>query len=116
MLLREFNIPSTQIKINPDKLSILMGINENPLPEPYNELIENEIRQLSDYPDLKGGYCLVEIINIDPGKSDFLANEIEFHAGKQVTRYLKNSETLAFFICTAGETINTRSKELMNEG
>ena len=44
----------------------------------YNELIENEIRLLSDYPDLQGGYCLVENINIDPVKPDFLANEIEF--------------------------------------
>lgn len=116
MLLREFRIPSSQIKINPEKLLILMGIKEKPVPEPYNELIEKELRILSDYPELRGGFVLLQNVNIDPDDSIFFANDIHFNAGKQVTRYLKNSEMLAFFVCTAGETISTRSRELMNSG
>jgi hypothetical protein len=116
MHLTEFKIPSSQIRINPQKLLMLMGIQENPAPEPYSELIEKEIEFLSEYPDLQGGYSIVENLSITPGIIIFRANDIPFHVGKQVTRYLKKSEKLAFFICTAGDTISMRSRELMNKG
>ncbi len=95
---------------------MLMGIKDRNLPDPYQEVIENQVAKLTDYPDLQGGYCLVENIDLIPGKGYFLVNGMEFKAGKQVLQYLKHSEILAFFICTAGESISIHSKELMKNG
>lgn len=116
MQLKKINIAPEQININIRKLLVLMGVNEEPAPEPYQELIEEEINRISDYPDLQGGYTIIGDVNVDQNTGTIRAGGRLFQAGPQVTRYLEGSEMMAFFTCTAGEAVSLRSKELMSSG
>lgn len=111
-----FHINPTDIHINPKIISRLMGIETEIIPEPYNEFIETEIREISGYQNIKGGYVISDKIEIDPSGETFVFEGEKFMAGKQVVNYLKKSEQLALFTCTAGEEVSIRSKRLMASG
>ena len=55
-------------------------------------------------------------IDIISPKGVFVYEGTEFGAGKQVVNNLKRSELFALYICTAGEEVSRRSKELMSSG
>ena len=111
----EFRISPEEVKIDPKVIATLMGI-EGPIPEPYDEIIEKEVAEVARYEDISGGYTIIDDIMIDIENNFFLASGIQFNPGKQVIMPLKDAEKLAFFICTAGEQVSIRSKELMNSG
>jgi hypothetical protein len=109
--------------INPEDINIdrrvicgLMGIDPDDIPEPYNEIIRRELDEIENYQNIKGGFKISGNIDIKSPKGIFLYENIEFMAGRQVVNNLKNSELLALFICTAGEEVSRRSKQLMSSG
>lgn len=114
MNITEFVIRPEEIIIDPKMIAGLMRLNPVNIPEPYNEIIEKELNEILNYHDIKGGYIIFENIFLDPVNGLFIAEDVIFNAGKDAVHFLKNSEKLAFFICTAGDPISNRSKELMN--
>jgi len=109
-------IDPEKIVINPDMLARLMGLDPTDIPEPYLSLINQEIENVKNYKNIKGGYKIIDNLRINKGNNLIAINEFSFHVGKQVMRYLSNSEMLAFFVCTAGKEITERSKKQMSDG
>jgi hypothetical protein len=116
MNIKERDIIPGELNINPMMIATLMGIKEEPIPDPYIGMIEEEIIRIGDYNDIKGGYQIFEKVIINTDDNSFLVNGIEFHPGRQVMKYIRDSEYLVFFICTGGNSIGQRSKELMKSG
>ncbi len=116
MKIIEKHISPGDLKINPLMIATLMGIDEKPIPDPYQDMIDKEIELAGKYDDIRGGYKIIDDIELDHEDHIMFANKVRFSPGNQVTKYLKNSEKLAFFICTAGENVSKRSKDLMKEG
>lgn len=113
----------TEISINPGEIEInlkliarLMGLDPENIPEPYGELIQTEILESEKYRNIKGGYIISDNISIDPSAGIFNYGNVEFSAGMEVVGDLTNSDSLALFVCTAGEEVTLRSKELMGSG
>ena len=111
----EIKIPAGELKIDPKTLAMLMGV-EGPTPEPYKGIIDAELEQTANYSDIAGGYRIMEAIELDMDENAFTVKGTAFKPGRQVMTHLRNSEMLAFYICTAGEQVGLRSKELMNSG
>jgi hypothetical protein len=103
------------INIDPGVLCGLMGIDRDDIPEPYGEIIRRELEEKENYLNIRGGFCISGNISIIPPKG-FLFEDKEFLAGRQVINNLKSSELLALFVCTAGEEVSRRSRELMGDG
>ncbi|MFO7923559.1 MAG: vitamin B12 dependent-methionine synthase activation domain-containing protein [Bacteroidales bacterium] len=94
----------------------LMGIDPDDIPEPYGEIIQRELDETENYPNIKGGFRISGNIDIISPKGVFIYEGTEFGAGRQVVNNLKRSESFALYICTAGEEVSRRSKELMGQG
>ena len=109
-------IRPVEIKIDERVLCRLMGIDPDDIPEPYGEIIRRELDEIDNYQNIKGGFNISGNIDIFSPKGIFVIDDKEFRAGRQVVNNLKNSELLALFICTAGEEVTHRSKELMSSG
>ena len=105
-----------EIKIDERVLCGLMGIDPDDIPEPYGEIIRRELDEIDNYQNIKGGFNISGNIDIFSPKGIFVYEDKEFITGRQVANNLKNSELLALFICTAGEEVSHRSKELMSSG
>ncbi|WP_282040042.1 vitamin B12 dependent-methionine synthase activation domain-containing protein [Saccharicrinis aurantiacus] len=82
--------------------------------EMYRDFLNAEIQKLSSAKSIKGGYVFVEAQEAE--KDKIRTNNITFDTGKLITAYLKRSSHYVFFICTAGNEVSSRSKELMNAG
>lgn len=111
-----YKIAPEQIAINPTLLANLMGLDPNNIPEPYLGLINQEIDQAKGYKNIQGGYRIFDKTLVDLYNNVIVVDDIPFHSGKQVVRYLKDSEMLALFVCTAGNEITQRSRNFMAEG
>ena len=105
-----------EINIDTGVICSLMGIDPDPVPEPYGGIIHRELDEIKNYPDIKGGFKVSGNIDVVSPKGVFLFEGMEFGAGTQVTGNLERSEMLAFYICTAGGEVSRRSKELMGQG
>lgn len=116
MKITEYEIDPDEIHIDPKMIADLMRLDTKNIPEPYNEIIRKEIREINNYHDIRGGYVISDSIILNSSEGIFISENVQFQAGKDAVRFLKNSEMLAFYICTAGETISNRSQELMNSG
>ncbi len=104
------------IDIDPAVLCGLMGIDPDDIPEPYSGIIQRELDEIKNYPNIKGGFKISGNIDILSPKGVLSYEGVEFGAGKQVVDNLSNSEMAALYICTAGEEVSRRSKELMGQG
>jgi hypothetical protein len=105
-----------EINIDPRVICGLMGIDPDDIPEPYEGIIRRELYETENYQNIRGGFRISGNIGIKSPKGIFLYENMEFRAGRQVVNNLKHSELLALFICTAGEEVSHRSKELMSSG
>ncbi len=111
-----YNISPEQVVINPASLAKLMGLETNNIPEPYLGLINQEIELIRRYKNIQGGYHIFDKTHIDDHNNVIVIDDILFHPGRHVVRYLKGSQSLALFVCTAGKEISMRSRQLMAEG
>ena len=116
MNLKSYKILPDQIRIDRRILARLLGYSGGNLPEPYPELIEHELGFLSDCDDIPGGYRIFEGVAIDLKNGILNTGDIDFKVGHTIAGFLKGSESLAFFFCTAGRKISERSDQLMKEG
>lgn len=116
MKITEYEIDPGEIQIDPKMIADLMRLDIENIPEPYGEIIRNELEGIKNFDDIKGGYVISENMVLNEAEGIFISENVQFQAGKDAVHFLKNSEMLAFFICTAGETISNRSQELMNTG
>ena len=105
-----------EVNIDPRVICGLMGIDPDDIPEPYSEVIHREIQETVKYRNIKGGFRISNNINIIPRKGVFSFEGTQFLAGRQVVNNLKNSDFFTFYICTAGEEISRRARELMSSG
>ncbi len=109
-------IEPRNINIDPRVICALMGIDPDDIPEPYGEIIQRELDEMENYPNIKGGFRISGNIDIISPKGGFVIEGTEFGAGRQVVNNLKRSELFALYICTAGEEVSRRSRELMGQG
>jgi hypothetical protein len=116
MNINQIHISPSEIQIQPSDIARLMSVETDVIPEPFNEIITGEILEIANYSNIQGGYVLSDKIEIDIAENIFTFENTIFHPGKRVAKYLKNSETLALFVCTAGEEVSKRSRELMDKG
>ncbi len=116
MIILTIAIKPEKVQIKPQLIARLMGIETVDIPEPYRQIIEKELQEMENYLNIKGGYRIINDIEFELLSGMFIAESIRFHPGKDILKNLKKSEKLAFYICTAGEEISLRSKDLMNSG
>ncbi len=80
------------------------------VPEPFITAIEEELSFAEKNFEAKYDIITIEKFKID---RDLLINDFRFDIGQELVELLKNSQKLALFICTAGESISIRNRYLM---
>ena len=105
-----------EIRIDKGVIARFMGVDADNIPEPYRGMIQKELDETENYTNIRGGYKISENINILSPKGIFEFENTLFKAGINVVNNLRESEKLAFFICTAGEEVTLRSRMHMKSG
>ena len=117
MNIQTYNYSLKDIPIKMGTIARLIGdYTALTLPEPYPQIITSELEILSSSTSIKGGYRILDNFELNRKENSISCEGLVFNAGRQVIKYLKESEKIAFYICTAGSGITTRSRELMEQG
>ncbi len=112
ILKRRFTLNELDIKMS--DIAKTMGYNHD-IPDNIMEMIHHEFSLFEDITDIEGGYQVMDAKLNLPDFSVNVKNQ-HFFVGKAVYHYLKSSDKIALFVCTAGKTVSDRSKYLMNKG
>jgi len=110
-----FSFSFDDIKIEISHIEAMMGYRYG-APEPVHLLIDEILKVVPEYCDIKGGYLIYDqIVFNQADKSIKIGNQI-FYPKNIIIKQLKEAQSIAVFICTAGKKIGEWSKELMTSG
>lgn len=112
-MIQEFSYSFGELILENDYLPAMLGFPDGVLPEPFDEYVAEAFQVAATLCDIRGAFYLSENIEFTAGNSHILVDGIQFGIGKTITKELQNATSVAFFICTAGEGISHRSRELL---
>jgi len=80
-------------------------------PEPVLSLIESSLAALAGIQDIRAGYRVFENIDFNKADKSIVVNEEVFDVKSIIFSQVKNSASIAFFIATAGATLEKLTAE-----
>ncbi len=83
------------------------------VPKPFIKAIEEELLYAKTNFEAKYDYFITQNFELD---QYLYINNAKFFIGTELTSLLRFSDRMALFICTAGETISIRNRELISTG
>lgn len=112
-MIHEFSYSFDELILDRNYLSAMLGFPDGVLPELFDQYVDEAIQEAEFQCDIRGAFCFPEKSEFIAGNSSILADGIEFKIGKTVAKELRNSTSVALFICTAGKGISERSQKLL---
>jgi hypothetical protein len=112
-MINENSYSLSELTLDKDYLATKLGFADGILPEPFDEYVAEAFQVAESLCDIRGAFYLSKNIEFTAGNSRILVDGVEFGIGKTIAKELRNATSAAFFICTAGEGISHRSRELL---
>ena len=112
-MIHEISYLFSELTLDTDYLSAMLGFPDGVLPEPFDEYVAEALNEAESLCDIRGAFCFSGNSAFSENNSRILVDGIEFSVGKTVAKELRNSTVFAMFICTAGKGISHRSQELL---
>jgi hypothetical protein len=113
-MIREYTYQLSELDLNLDDLNTLLGFPEGSLPEPFDEYVEQALSEVESLCNIRAAFLIKQDVSFSSYGNSIYIDGKELLIGKTVTHELKNSSSIALFICTAGEGISLRSQELLS--
>ncbi len=103
--------------LNISKKNILkyLGYPGDEVPDPYPDMLEELLIVAEKLSNIKAGFVLFDNINNNQESKLLSINGLDFNIGNIISTSLKDSESVLFFVCTAGPGIEEYSRKLMKE-
>lgn len=112
-MVHEFHYAFNELTFDKNYLYSLLGFPDGILPEPFDQYVAQAFQKAEELCDIRGAFCWVDTIELVSNNGHLLVDGVEFGIGKAVARELRNSSSVALFICTAGEKLSRCSQELL---
>jgi len=113
---KQYQYRFQELEITTGIIENFIGYQEGPSPEPIREIIKKMIEIAPQYCDIKGGYVIIDQLNINKENQTISLKDTLFETKKIITGQLRTSDSAALFLCTAGPGIGDYSKALMSNG
>lgn len=100
-----------QLNISVDEVLDLLKVDERTDENPVYSEVHSVYDLLLSLCEIRGGYVVFEDIETDFAKGEITLNGSVILPGRKVCAYLRKSEKIALFICSAGEQFSVLSKK-----
>jgi cobalamin-dependent methionine synthase I len=110
---KEFHFDFNDLKISVSQIEDVIGYKEGEDRELVTELIEEILKELHGLSNIKAQYKIFPVTKFDNDKKLVEINNITFNIKKIVFQQIKKSDSVAVFLCTAGEDIGIMSRKAM---
>ena len=115
-LYKSFDFEFSELQIDISNIEKFLGDSKGADQELVKYMIEDILKEAAQKSIIKGEYRIFNNIRFNPGNNSLTVNNIDFEIKNIVYNELRNSESIAVFLCTAGEEIGTISKNAIQEG
>jgi hypothetical protein len=112
---KTFQFDFKDLKITVSQIENVLGYNEGDDRGFVIQLIEELLEESKEISNIRAQYCIFNDIKFDNESRSVAINNISFNIKKIVFGQIKKSDSLAVFLCTAGEEIGIRSRKAMKE-
>jgi len=110
-----FQFDFKDLNLTVSQIESILGYKEGEDRAIVTELIEEILKEAHDICNIKAQYKVFDGVRFDNETKTAEINKIPFYVNKIIFRQIKKSDSLAIFLCTAGEEIGRRSKKAMHE-
>lgn len=100
--------------VDKGKISRFLGYEGSELPEPFAAYLEQALTDCYSLEDIAGTYQIFDEVALDEAGKSMVVNQMEFQIGRTIGKELRGTEKSAFFVCTAGNTISSKSLKLLH--
>lgn len=110
-----FQFDFKDLKIGSSRIETILGYKEGEDRELVSGLIQEILTESQVISNIKTEFRVFENVLFDKVSKSVEVNDISFQIKKVVFTQLKKSDSVALFVCTAGEEIGIRSRKAMKE-
>jgi len=110
-----FYINFNDLKVNVSQIENIIGFNEGDDREFVKSLIQEILTESEEIANIRAQYVIFSKIRFDKGNKTATVTNTSFDIKNIVYGQISKSESVAFFLCTAGEEIGKRSRKAMYE-
>jgi hypothetical protein len=104
------------LKINASQIEDVLGYKEGEDREIFSGLIEEVLEEAAEVCNIKAEYNIYPGVKFNNTDKSIDVGNVNFQVKKIVFGQIKNSDSVAVFLCTAGEEIGIRSRLAMQAG
>ena len=105
----------SELTIDTSEFERLLGYPESEMPLHVQETLNDILTEASKYMDIRGGYVIRDILEMDPKKGFIRLAGSTFNPGRTICINLKGSERVVCFLCTAGDGITKWANDTMEK-
>jgi len=116
MIRSAFNINFSDLKINIAQIETAMGYKDGESQETISELTMKILKEAELMCQVKAEYTVYPILKVNDKEKTLEIDDQVFNVKRIVYGQLKRSDSVAVFLCTAGEKLGSRSREAMKRG
>lgn len=110
-----FKFDFKDLQLTVSRIEDVIGYNEGEEREFVTGLIEEILLESQKIANIKAQYRIFNNIKFDKENRSVTINNISFNIKNIVFGQIKKSDSMAIFLCTAGEEIGIRSRKAMQE-
>jgi hypothetical protein len=111
-----FQIDYKDLNINVSQIEEILGYNEGEDREIFKVLIEEVLKETESFCQIRAEYNICTDLVFNNAEKSVDINGINFQIKKIVFDQLKNTDSVAVFLCTAGEELGIRTRKAMKDG
>ncbi len=111
-----FQFSFSELNLNIDQVGKVLGCKSGESLEAVSSLISDVFREAEEICTIRAEYEIFPAVKFVSSTKSIVINDIIFNINKIVYGQIKKSESVALFLCTAGEEIGYRSKRAMKDG
>jgi hypothetical protein len=109
----ESHYPLSELTLDVAYLSAMLGFPDGTLPEPFGEYVALAIQEAESLCAIRGAFRFSANGGFRVNHSHIWIEGTEFEVGHTIAKEFSEANSVAFFICTAGEGISRRSQDLL---
>jgi len=115
MINKTFQYDFNDLNLSVSQIENVIGYKEGEDREIVTDLIEEILKESQEISTIKAQYTIFNNVRFDNDIKSVNINNTGFYIKKIVFGQLRKSDSLAIFLCTAGEEIGIRSRKAMQE-
>lgn len=112
-MIQEFKFRFEELNIKRADIIATMGYSDNEIPEPFNTYLDSAFCFADKLDDIRASLRITDNVELLNETGTLVVDHTHFNIGDLLLKELRNSTSIAVFICTAGPEISTLAKELM---